>query len=270
MEVRPELGGRITSLTTGDGFEWLLPSTDADRPGYGAPFLRPGMGGWDEVCPSVSADVLEGGRLVPDHGDVWNIPWDVEAGSSDHLTLQTDLVSVPVKLQRTISRSQTGFTFSYTAATRAAGLHPVLWCAHPQFFADERTIVRAHPEEPLAVPDLVEEYPEKGRHHHFPLRPLLNELKKGTSFKAFVPPDVHISAATITQGGGSRLRIGWSADELPYLGLFWDNGEFASQPALAVEPSTGFGDSLSAAAAEGLVLSVSADQDLSWKIHLSG
>jgi galactose mutarotase-like enzyme len=267
--VDTDQGARIVSLRSDDGCEWLSPSYPAEQPGLGAPFVRAGMGGWDEVAPSVQADVLPDGTPVSDHGDIWNVPWAVTSAASDELVVETTLVSLPVTLRRTIRATEAGLRFEYTATTDALGEHPVLWCAHPQFSAGPHASLTLSLAGSVVTPELIEVHPNRGARREFPVAPLHAALRRGTSLKAFLPPGVAADGATLNLGGAESLRLSWDPASVGYLGLFWDNGEFAAEPVLAIEPATGWGDSISEAIASGQVMSVSAGSPRSWSLDLA-
>src|SRR5260370_41003121 len=78
MVIRPERGGRITSLRL-DGEELLDQGIGVDQPtAYG--FVEGGAFGWDEMVPN-----LEPTETLPDHGEAWRLPWTIVAQSPDNI-----------------------------------------------------------------------------------------------------------------------------------------------------------------------------------------
>lgn len=274
-EVQPDRGARIVSLQGADGWEWLTASERTPSTGTGLPFVRPGMGGWDEVAPTVQTDpdaeAPSGSRLpaLPDHGDVWNIPWRVDHAGPDRLAVSVELPSMPVTLFRTITATESGLRFLYRATTTSLDPLPLLWCAHPQFAAGPGTDVALESGGVHIAPDLTEMYPGEGKALDFAARPRHATMPAGTSLKAFVDPEIRADAAVLSLPTGRSLRLDWDSRQLPYLGVFWDNGEFAAEPVLAVEPSTGWGERLSAATRQKRVLTVSLERPLEWELQLS-
>ncbi|PYH01309.1 hypothetical protein [Arthrobacter stackebrandtii] len=274
-EVHAGRGARISSLRSDDGFEWLLASRPTVSAGPGQPFVREGMGGWDEVAPTVQADaglLDEQGKPVPalpDHGDIWNVPWTVGRAAPDELEMSVDLGSLPIRLERRISATGTGLRLDYRASTESPLPVPLLWCAHPQFAAGPDTTVALELSGKPVTPLLVEMYPGQGAVRSFPVEPVHGTLGPGTSLKVLAAARTTVDAAVLCHGGGRSLRIGWDPAALPYLGLFWDNGEFAREPVLAVEPSTSWGDRLSAAVRQGMALTVAAGAPLEWALDVS-
>src|SRR2546421_13036320 len=70
LEVRPERGGRITSLRL-DGEELLDQGIGVDQP-TAKGFVEGGAWGWDEMVPN-----LEPTGELPDHGEAWRVPLGV-------------------------------------------------------------------------------------------------------------------------------------------------------------------------------------------------
>ena len=271
-EVQPDRGARIVSLQGEGGWEWLAASERTPSTGTGLPFVRPGMGGWDEVAPTVQADQdaeAPAGTPLPDHGDVWNIPWRVDRAGPGELAVSVALPSMPVALSRTITATGQGLRFHYRATSTSRAPLPLLWCAHPQFAAGPGVDVALESGGVRIAPELTEMYPGEGKDFDFAARPRHATMPAGTSLKAFIAPETRADAAVLSLPTGRSLRLDWDSTQLPYLGLFWDNGEFAAEPVLAVEPSTGWGERLSAAARQQRVLAVSQGQHLEWELHLS-
>jgi galactose mutarotase-like enzyme len=246
LAIEPDDGGRITSLCDSYGHEWLLQPTAA------------WPGGWDEVAPSIRPVTLPDGTRVPDHGDALSTPWRVERASAIEVELSVRLRSVPVRLRRRASATTGGIRLDYEASTASIVPVPFLWAAHPQFSGSG---VRLELPPELLV---IEEHPRPGRRQTLPSEPF-DELASGSSLKVF-------TATTVEQvelvRGAHRLAMSWSASALPWLGLFWDAGEFAGERVIAIEPSTGFGDSLLDATATRRVLTVVRDAPLLWSLDL--
>jgi galactose mutarotase-like enzyme len=121
MEIRPERGGRITSLRL-DGEELLDQGIGVDQPSAKG-FVEGGAFGWDEMVPN-----LEPTETLPDHGEAWRLPWEVlEDGA-----MRCRGRLVPWELERRIElRDEVVARYTYRNIGDAA--HPAYWCAHPLF-----------------------------------------------------------------------------------------------------------------------------------------
>ena len=121
MLVRPERGGRITSLRL-DGEELLDQGIGVDQP-TAKGFVEGGAFGWDEMVPN-----LEPTPSLPDHGEAWRLAWEV---LEDGL-LRCRGRLVPWELTR---RTELGTSVDVHYVYRNIGgePHAAFWCAHPLF-----------------------------------------------------------------------------------------------------------------------------------------
>ena len=84
--VVPTMGAKIVSLLDKrTGTEWLAgPGERPFRPSaYGATFDQQDMSGWDEMFPTITACPYPApgaytGAPLPDHGEVWAVPWTTQ------------------------------------------------------------------------------------------------------------------------------------------------------------------------------------------------
>ncbi|MBM3276275.1 MAG: DUF5107 domain-containing protein, partial [Candidatus Sericytochromatia bacterium] len=166
--VVPAFGGKIASLVhVPSGREWLWqnPVLPHHSPEYDGNFVRDfDSGGWDECFPAIRGDYFPAGPWrgcrIPDHGELWCLPWDVvtsvgdwrnsaPAGDplrssrpppgpegawpadADCLTLRVAGVRFPVVFTRTLKLRPCGLTVSYEVENLAPEPFPFLWCAHP-------------------------------------------------------------------------------------------------------------------------------------------
>ena len=244
-------GGRLTALTA-LGRQWLAVGGARTPGGY----LQAGSGGWDEIAPTVSACVLDDGTVLADHGDAWQNAWTLVSASDTHVEATVTLTSLPITLTRRVESSGTGLRLSYSATTSSVRPVPLFWCAHPLFAAHPGTRLRVS-----ADPRLIEEYPGPRRQREWP-----GDVG-ATAVKAFT--DGPVSSASVVHTGGDSLTLSWDPDVLPYLGLYWDGGEFTSVPVVAIEPATGYGDSAARASAEGRVRLLRAGSPFVWWLDVA-
>ena len=244
-------GGRLTGLAA-LGRQWLAgcgPRTPGD-------YLQAGSGGWDEISPTVSACVLADGTELPDHGDAWQTEWTLVSAGDTHVEATVDLTSLPITLWRRIDATNSGLRLSYSASTSSSRPVPLFWCAHPLFAAYPGTRLRA-----AGAPRLTEEYPGPRRAREWP------EHVGGSAVKAFAEGPV--ASASVEHADGAALTLAWDPALLPYLGLYWDGGEFTTVPVVAIEPSTGYGDSAARASADGRVHELRAGSPFRWWIDVT-
>lgn len=252
--VDPARGAKIVSLVDASGYEWLLPPRAGEYP-PGTPFTDAEMGGWDECAPSIVACPMAAGRETPDHGDLWDVGW--EGGSE----LRVAGRSAPYTFRRAISASDHGLRLDYEVT--ADEDMPFLWAAHPQFSAPPGT--RVH----LDVPEVVEVLDSPGtREPWTAARATIDTLSPGGRRKVYADPDRVVDHAVLSVPGHGELELRWSGDIAPYVGLWFDAGAFARRPVIAIEPTTGYYDSVAVAAAAHRVLILRAGRPVAWHVEV--
>jgi hypothetical protein len=143
VTLLPALGGKIASILV-KGHELmqapLLPYGPRTRT---VSFPESDASGWDECLPSVAecTVVTDAGDIaIPDHGDLWRIPWQVLAKSSDSATLRAAGFSLPLQLTRSVIVSETSSGWQlqllYSLTNLGAYSVPWSWAAHPLFAVD--------------------------------------------------------------------------------------------------------------------------------------
>lgn len=264
----PAVGAKIVSLFDRiAGREWLLPPNKGFfRPvAYGAPFVEQDMSGWDEMFPTIDrCDYpLEGaylGAKLPDHGEVWSLAWAHDESTTDAIRLSVVGQALPYTLSRTIHvADERTVRLSYEVINTGTESFGALWAAHPQFAADETTrillpasvtqVVSVQPTEELPVIGQFYNWAEAKTHNGQSLR--LDRIRSADTRKhrkVYLPPEQPVSWAGLQQGDdGAWLRLSWDANAVPYLGIWVDEGSFNPAPTAALEPSTGYYDSLTRA-----------------------
>lgn len=239
-------GGRLIGLRA-FGRDWLAAGGERSPGDY----VQAGSGGWDEIVPTVSACVLADGTVLADHGDAWQSEWALVSADATHVEATVTLSSLPITLTRRIEATDAGLRLTYTASAAGDRRVPLFWCAHPLFAADPRTRIRVDGD-----PGLIEEYPGPRRARDWPAA--VGEA----AVKAFTAEPV--SSASVVHANGDALTLGWDPELLPYLGLYWDGGEFTETPVVAIEPATGYGDSAARAEADGRVATLTPGVPLRW------
>ena len=68
---------------------------------------------------------------------------------------------------------------------------------------------------------------------------------------------------------GAWLRLAWDAKATPYLGIWVDEGDYNPAPTAALEPSTGYYDSLARAWQNQRVMRLSPGIPQRWSLDLT-
>ncbi len=265
--VVPELGAKIVSLfDKRAGHEWLVgPMRSPKNVPYAASFTDQDMSGWDEMFPTIDACEYPAsgpyyGRPLPDHGEVWSLPWQMGNSEPGTILLTVEGRAIPYRLQRKISFTKPATVqLAYELENNGSERLNFLWAAHPQFVAGAHTAVVL----PDSIDEVVNVLPSdtwgaEGQRFTWP-RAIsadgktwqLDRIRSATHKdcrKFYLPPENPVAwAALVDHRRGCSLRVEWSSKELPYLGIWVDEGKYNSLPAVALEPSNGYYDSLARA-----------------------
>jgi galactose mutarotase-like enzyme len=286
----PTLGAKIVSLWDPRAeAEWLIgPGQHPVKPvPYGATFTDQDMAGWDEMFPTIRACGYPGpgvhhGAPLPDHGEAWALPWQVTAAEPDCLTLKLRGQALPYELTRTADcPGPATLRLRYSLHNLSADPLHYLWAAHPQFLCGpEGQLIL-----PAEITEVVNTIPESwgwGKPETrlgWPTAHLTEgtwvradligppTLKRGR--KLFVEPYLRPSwAAVLRRDSGRWVRFEWNPDEVPYLGLWVDEGAFNHDSVAALEPMTGWYDELALAIRKGQVKTVPAGEAHTWTLSV--
>jgi galactose mutarotase-like enzyme len=210
MTIRPERGGRITSLRLA-GEELLDQGIGVDEPGA-AGFVEGGAWGWDEMVPTL--DPTDG---LPDHGEAWRLPWQVIEQSALRAVMRCTGRLLPWELERTIELSADGVRLGYVLSNVGPEPLHAYWCAHPLF-----------------------RY-ERGMEVSVPGGRQLAALPEGSSTKIHLMKG-SLDRVHVAWPSGTAIEMSWDSSLTPYVGVWACNGDLGGYRQLAVEPATGGGD----------------------------
>jgi galactose mutarotase-like enzyme len=283
--IVPQFGAKIASLLDKrSGYEWMLPATLRPvRPiPYGATFTEYDMSGWDEMFPTIGVceypvPGAHQGAYLPDHGEVWAMEWGIES-AYDALVLSIQGQALPYTLRRSARAEGDALLLDYEVRNTGSEILYYLWSAHPLFNANEHTRLIL-PDNVTEVVNILDNHPvlgALGTRHPFPQTDSGFRLDQvappasRTCRKFFAPPEETVSWAVLRQeDSGAFLRMDWDAVRTPYLGVWVDEGFYTVTSCIAVEPMTGYHDSLTTAYANNRVSSLPPGDKHTWRIKLS-
>ncbi len=280
--IVPDLGAKIVSLYDKvHRREWLVPPIrQVKQPADGAIFVDQDMSGWDEMLPTIIACEWEGAQL-PDHGEVWSIPWKLES-MQDGLTLSVDGRSFPYHFVRSATLvSRDTLELRYSLSNTGQKALPYLWAAHPQFAANTDTRI-VFPPEVTKVVNVIEDDPVWGKAGEVLSWPeaisgtgqvwrldRVRPVEHHTCRKIYTLPQQPASwAALVDEHLGCQLRLAWPSDFAPYLGLWIDEGMYNTAPVAALEPSNGYYDNLERAVQDQMITWIKPGQEITWSIQV--
>jgi galactose mutarotase-like enzyme len=241
LAVSPALGAKVVSLRNlHSGREWLWhPTTGLKlfRSPPGDDFSRSTLVGWDECLPTIAPCNWKG-RALPDHGEAWSTPWDLDSGAWERGVLKTS-VRLPIlslHLTRTLTLSGRSLKAEYVLQNPTSLTQEFLWAAHP--------LLELHEGDRLELTDET--------------RLLLNgdSCLESLQFKDGAPACAKLYAGPLRVGRagvfnprtGDRLTFEWDTAECDTLGVWLTRGGWHGHHHLALEPTNGSADSLALAA----------------------
>ncbi len=268
LTLIPALGGKISSLRILSHELLQSPLHPFAPRTHTMGFAEGDASGWDECLPSVSECTVatEAGKaFIPDHGDLWRIPWQVLDSSPDSATLRVSCFSLPLQLTRSVilSETQTGWRLQllYSLTNMGATSVPWAWTAHPLFVSE--------PGDRIVLPGEVQALRLEGSGGNrlgcngdevsWPIATLADgsafdlslarSADTGFGDKLFTGVMQDGWCALERPSIGLRLSVHFDPRLTPYIGLWLCYGGWPEEPGLkqvcgALEPSTSPVDSL--------------------------
>ncbi len=289
--VLPNRGAKIASLALQSGKQGsehpvetlALASEDRyQRPvHYGMIFEGEDGTGVDDMFPTILPCTLAcdpwTGVELPDHGEVWALPWECTIRDQE-LLCSVHGIKLPYSLEKTMRVSGNGMRVSYRANNHASFAMPFQWAAH--------AILDVSPFSKLVVPDGMDRIinahagnrlPEAGREYGFPVP------TPDSDFDLSVIPECNPSGAQkywfadpVTEGrcglfnplSGVTTTIRFSEQTLPYLGIWINEGGWNGYYNVGIEPSTCILDDPVSAAKYGKASALPPRGTVEWDISI--
>ncbi|WP_219838394.1 hypothetical protein [Paenibacillus sp. R14(2021)] len=283
--VVPERGSRIVSLLDKrTGREWIHRT---DRPWepqrYGMNWDDGDRGGWDEMFPTINPspcpDVPWQAVLFPDHGEVWCIPWACRL-EGERLHLEVEGVQVPYRLSKTIELRDHKLQIDYQLHNDSPYPFSYLWAAHP--LLNIRPGMKLVTEPPEGMIQIAYSHGDRlGKQldlASFPaaaakggetvdLSTLEGEIGAAEKYY-FTAPLSEGYAGVSDPETGESLVFRFDPEETPYLAVWANYGGF-NDYTFAVEPASGYMDSVQEAHKRGKVKQVLGHDTNQWKLEVA-
>jgi galactose mutarotase-like enzyme len=261
VAVVPELGAKIVSVKDRcTGREWMW------HPPHGAmffhnppgdDFFRSPLIGIDECLPTIEPCAWRG-RELPDHGEAWSAPWDVDEEAWQRGVLKTSvrLKISPFDFERTIELDDNEIRLSYQLSNRNAASEYFLWAMHP--------LLKIQEGDRLVLPSST--------------RNLLNgslwvdsidsAMPEGGCSKLVVGPVSEGMGGVHNDKTGERFDFEWSVSENNGLGLWLTRGGWHGHHHFAIEPTNAGADSLATAVGREWCGNVAGKGAVTWQVRL--
>jgi hypothetical protein len=261
LAVVPELGARMISLKnlrTGREWMWHPPGgPKLFRNRRGDDFSRGPLVGMDECLPTIAPCSWQG-RALPDHGEVWSVPWDVDetAWAAGELRTKVRLAISPFEFERGIELRGHEVWLNYRLSNLGPEEESYLWAMHPllRLVAGDQLQLPASTRAQLDGEEWIEAVD--------------SVPPAGQCVKVFARPVQVGWAGIYNRVGGDHLELGWDPQENDTLGLWLTRGGWHGHHHLALEPTNAAHDALALAAEGGRCGVVAAGGSVTWDIRV--
>lgn len=260
----PDYACKMVSLVKKDtGREFLFQSAQNTLrvPPYGAAFSAYDSSGFDEVLPSIDACPypagLHAGTPVPDHGEVWALPWQHSLSADGTLTAWTQSPVLPYRFTRRLALHGPEVCLHYTVENLSNEPFAFIWTPH--------CLLQCTPATVLVLPEnltqvMTVEHSSRtlgpwGTRHPYPhtvsvtgeaLDLSRTKPAEDRSCEKFYFTQKNTAGwcAIRHTDNGDTLTYRYDADQVPYLGIWKTQGGYRGDYNLALEPCTGEWDDL--------------------------
>lgn len=250
------------------GYDFLLPLPEPER-GYqraqhGASFEEYDTSGFDECFPTVAACEYSvaglGTRMLPDHGDLWSVPWEAEARDGQ-LALEVEGRSLPYRFRKRVRLEGSDLVLDYEIENTADVAYHYVWSAHPLLRVEPgaRVLLPPNVEQMLVHWSRDDRLGKAGATCGWPVARQqdgeeddLSQLKPAhveRADKLFTPRLKTGGCALFLPGRNESVALRFDPLVVPYVGLWlcqagWPTTRAAKHYTVALEPTNGRTDSL--------------------------
>ncbi len=258
VAIVPDFGAKVASLIhkqTGRECLFQVVGEHFRKASYAAPYESGEISGFDEMFPTITECFCDiepwAGTKMPDHGEVWSLPWKCEIRGSEVCT-SVHGVRFPYALTRTVSLVKANtILFRYKAENLSACEFPALWSAHPLFNMTPGTRIIV----PECARNIINTVPgpalgRYGGRFTFPIAKTadgrewdlsrINPMEGKLYFKYFFL-DEFTEGFAIIHDPCTRETVGlvWPVNQIPCLGMWVDERGWNDFYHVAPEPCTG-------------------------------
>jgi len=284
--VIPKYGSKIASLIYKPlSYEslWQNPEQQYRETGFGAAYPDGEFSGFDEMFPTISRCFYEDapweGIEAPDHGEVWSIPW-LSVLQADSLKMSVHGVRFPYRIEKEVSLDGGSLKIKYHLENLSSAEFRYIWAAHPLF----NTCPGMEIILPEGMDKIINAVPGSrlggyGRELPFPI--YINPA--GESLDLSMVPDKNPTgyqkyyfAGKVPEGWCSlvnpenslKITLQYPREEIPYLGVWLNEGGWADQYNIALEPASAAMDRIDFSQMWGMGCSIEPYATKSWYLSI--
>ena len=284
LEIRllPKLGFKMASFKYIPKDKELLfqPSRDLyEIPYYGKAFEEYDTSGLDEMIPTIDECKYRGNTL-PDHGEAWSVPWNVEI-IDETVVGNINLKTLPLRFNKSLAfHNENTIKVEYKVENLENQEIDFLWALHGLNVFDDKTemlipkeaknILNVHENDQLGY---------VGRKNSFPLAKdidgnsidltFLKNYKENRCYKYYFLDQIEEGKVGLHYKDENIVyTLKYDSRKIPYLGVWITKGGFKGEYNCAIEPSTGYYDSLELAVKNDKVTRLKPYEYFCWTIYM--
>lgn len=287
VAITPDFGARTASILykpLDKELLWQNPEAKHARPLYADGYEKGEFAGFDEMFPTISRCFCEvdpwAGTEMPDHGEVWSIPWSWKGDAKGGAGFTAEGVRFPYTLSKRLTLEEGVFRAEYTLLNRSDFPFPCIWAAHPLFVCEEGTefivpggmdrIINSVAGATLGPYGAQYDFPRA----ETPAGPVdLSKVprRNGKGYQKYYFNGPVPEGWCLLYHPTDRLSMGMSypADTVRYLGMWLNEGGLAGQYNIAPEPATAAMDRTDAAALWGMDSVLAPGEARRWYLNIS-
>lgn len=286
VTIIPESGGKIQSIYNKVLNKEHLIQSPYDlfkKSAYDSNFADGDLSGFDEVFPSIEQCFYPiepwKGINIPDHGEVWSLPWDCEI-QGESIVLSVEGVRFPYTLERRIDFIRDNvFRITYQADNRSNFDFSFIWAPHILLQCEEDTEIILPPsvKTVMSTCSVENKLGKFGTMHAWPITTIEGEeyhIAKiypkypGKCEKYYAMEKVEEGwCALFNPSTGSAVGLSYPIDKVPYLGI-WE-GIMNNKYVTAMEPCTGALDYLDTSMQWNKVSVIKSKSQYNWYLNLT-
>jgi hypothetical protein len=289
LTVLPHIGGKMTSIRRiASEREFLLQPADRvyQQGSYGARFEDYDSSGFDECLPTVAAcQYPEGkfvGTVIPDHGEVWSIPWQYQVHENE-LKLAAAGSRLPYIFRKRVRLQDDAVIVGYELESVTDEPFRYLWSAHPLLSVEtgcriilpaevSRVLVNSSRHNRLGTAGSECSWPIHNLGYHGVDLSVIGSKTDRTSDKLFTDRLAQGWCAVHYPVSDESICFRFDSEVVPYVGIWacyggWPNNDHGHFTA-ALEPCTSRFDSLAEAISQQECELLAPRETKNWELRI--
>ena len=273
--ILPLDGGKMASLklkSTGKELLAVKPGDTYKVLAYDGEYVPSECSAFDDMFPTVDPYTPQEGPYqgitYPDHGETCRIPYETEiCGSS--LTLQGDSKVFPITYRKTVEpAADGGLDITYRIDNNGEHPFPYLWAGHIMLQGEDGARMFTCFDGRNVSTEMM--FATNGAStEEFPLDRLTGyKPGEGVAYKFYYLEPMTDGTFGLEYADRSRLTFVLDQEKLPYLGIWFNNGEFQDLYNITPEPCTVPFDAPDRAAARGITSIIPAGEYFTFTLHI--